>query len=601
MKKILILIFITALVFSLTLFGAGASALSAEDNRSLINPVAVAAAGDYVFVAYNVDAGQQSAILCFDVSATPEYCYTHTVTKEIVNLAEVDGKLYVMYSDSVEIYAVGQALQLEETLAIHNALDFTFGNYESADVPYYAVEGERMYALRNGAGTGLDTATEGAQQCLAQDDFLYFLKNGRVFRVDISATPQYNTDDPVNADGIVTATDVSGMFAYTSDERHIALYGDNGAYVLEQTASGFAATRVLVSGSGVKDMCFGSGKIFLLNGANEVEIFTYNAQDKRFVRSEDTIGTDTITIDRQLPTQFTGFTLASSNGYPTNVVYKTTDADTSIAEIMTDYDGQFIILDFDGAEDVPFYYVLIGDKLGWIQKSDGITSPEEDPELTVYDTRISVDVTYKAKFTSLNTVYVYPLPLTDIDHCDSFSQTITEAQEVTLLQQFEETHSDGSVTKWYYVQYGEGKKGFVNSGNVGLFYADASTQQPVDVIGYKKINASLFEAVKIYLTKDMAEDEVIYNAQGEEIKLYSGTLLVAVREEGAATFVEIREKDGSVSYGWIPTNNLIGQHSMTTNAIVGLSVLAVAITLTIVFAVLFVKKKKAAKQEDEEE
>ena len=73
MKKILILIFITALVFSLTLFGAGASALSAEDNRSLINPVAVAAAGDYVFVADNVDAGQQSAILCFDVSATPEY------------------------------------------------------------------------------------------------------------------------------------------------------------------------------------------------------------------------------------------------------------------------------------------------------------------------------------------------------------------------------------------------------------------------------------------------------------------------------------------------------------------------------------------------
>lgn len=107
--------------------------------------------------------------------------------------------------------------------------------------------------------------------------------------------------------------------------------------------------------------------------------------------------------------------------------------------------------------------------------------------------------------------------------------------------------------------------------------------------------------MKIYLTKDMAEDEVIYNAQGEEIKLYSGTLLVAVREEGAATFVEIREKDGSVSYGWIPTDNLIGQHSMTTNAIVGLSVLAVAITLTIVFAVLFVKKKKAAKQEDEEE
>ena len=91
-------------------------------------------------------------------------------------------------------------------------------------------------------------------------------------------------------------------------------------------------------------------------------------------------------------------------------MYKTTDASTSISEIKTDYTGQFIILDFEGAEDLPFYYVLIGDKFGWVQKSDGVTLPQNDSRLTIVNTQISQDVTYKAKFTSLNTVFIYRCP-----------------------------------------------------------------------------------------------------------------------------------------------------------------------------------------------
>ena len=56
--------------------------------------------------------------------------------------------------------------------------------------------------------------------------------------------------------------------------------------------------------------------------------------------------------------------------------------------------------------------------------------------------------------------------------------------------------------------------------------------------------------------------------------------------------MEIRKNDGSTSYGWIPTDNLIGLHQITTNAIVGLSILGVALILTVVFVVLFVKRKK---------
>ena len=341
-------------------------------------------------------------------------------------------------------------------------------------------------------------------------------------------------------------------------------------------------------------MCYGAGKIFLLNSANEVEIYSYNTEKQQFERQPATIGTDTITIDGQLPTpvQFTGFTLASSKGYPTNIVYKTTDASTSISEIKTDYTGQFIILDFEGAEDLPFYYVLIGDKFGWVQKSDGVTLPQNDSRLTIVNTQISQDVTYKAKFTSLNTVFIYPLPLSDIEPGDTFQQSIANPQEAKLLQKFTENHADGTVTEWYRVEYGEGKTGFVSAGNVGQFHATGAPTSAEEVIGYKKINSSLFEAVKIYLTSDMEESEAICDEYGDVIKLYSGSQVVAVKEENNATFVEIRKNDGSTSYGWIPTDNLIGLHQITTNAIVGLSILGVALILTVVFVVLFVKRKK---------
>ena len=450
----------------------------------------------------------------------------------------------------------------------------------------------------------MDSATENATACAVVDGQLYFVKDGNALKrlnlnVGEGIIPSFDSNDPLNKNGVSLAmTEILGIFSYqVNGATQLALFGENGAFTLEQVSGGrYSAERTLINTTNVtvKDMCYGAGKIFLLNSANEVEIYSYNTEKQQFERQPATIGTDTITIDGQLPTpaQFTGFTLASSKGYPTNIVYKTTDASTSISEIKTDYTGQFIILDFEGAEGLPFYYVLIGDKFGWVQKSDGVTLPQNDSRLTIVNTQISQDVTYKAKFTSLNTVFIYPLPLSDIEPGDTFQQSIANPQEAKLLQKFTENHADGTVTEWYRVEYGEGKTGFVSAGNVGQFHATGAPTSAEEVIGYKKINSSLFEAVKIYLTSDMEESEAICDEYGDVIKLYSGSQVVAVKEENNATFVEIRKNDGSTSYGWIPTDNLIGLHQITTNAIVGLSILGVALILTVVFVVLFVKRKK---------
>lgn len=606
MKRISTILFVLTVLVLLAVVPATAFAQSTADaNRSLINPAAIVTVDNYIFVADNVDeTNNQSAVLCFDVTTSqPSYCYTYTTTQKIVNLAEVDGQLYVMYADSVEVFEVGATqLTKTKTLELENVVDFTFGNYDGADMPYYV--SDIIYALRGTSSLSIDSATENATACAVVDGQLYFVKDGNALKrlnlnVGEGITPKFDSNDPLNKNGVSLAmTEILGIFSYqVNGATQLALFGENGAFTLEQVSGGrYSAERTLINATNVtvKDMCYGAGKIFLLNSANEVEIYSYNTEKQQFERQPATIGTDTITIDGQLPTpaQFTGFTLASSKGYPTNIVYKTTDASTSISEIKTDYTGQFIILDFEGAEDLPFYYVLIGDKFGWVQKSDGVTLPQNDSRLTIVNTQISQDVTYKAKFTSLNTVFIYPLPLSDIEPGDTFQQSIANPQEAKLLQKFTENHADGTVTEWYRVEYGDGKTGFVSAGNVGQFHATGAPTSAEEVIGYKKINSSLFEAVKIYLTSDMEESEAICDEYGDVIKLYSGSQVVAVKEENNATFVEIRKNDGSTSYGWIPTDNLIGLHQITTNAIVGLSILGVALILTVVFVVLFVKRKK---------
>ena len=140
MKRISTILFVLTVLVLLAVVPAAAFAQSAADaNRSLINPAAIVTVDNYIFVADNVDeTNNQSAVLCFDVTASqPSYRYTYTTTKKIVNLAEVDGQLYVMYADSVEVFEVGATqLTKTKTLELENVVDFTFGNYDGADMPY---------------------------------------------------------------------------------------------------------------------------------------------------------------------------------------------------------------------------------------------------------------------------------------------------------------------------------------------------------------------------------------------------------------------------------------------------------------------------------
>lgn len=619
---------------------AATAATSAGANMRLINPSAILTIGDNLFVADNIDSNR-SVILCFDITgSTPIYKYTCSLNKSIVNIADVNGELCVIYADSVETYTVGESLEINESKKYDNTeniKDITYGIYAPASTTYNAVyflDDRDLTVLYEGEttrkATGYQAGTTDAANCLfVSESMLGADLGGYVYCVFNNDIKRYNgkdgswgmskfAPDLFNENGVYAPNfSVEGIFAYQVGEAwQLALYSEKQIYTLEKKHHGtaeegkeweYGATEAFPlnrenADSAILDVQYAKNKLFILNSNKQVEIYSYDTGNGKFEREQTTIGTDTITVDSALPTKFTEFTLAKSKGYPTNIVYKTTDAATSIEEIITDNEDTFTILNFDGADELPFYYVLVGNKFGWVKKSDGVSVPQDDPMIEIINTQISPNISYKAKFISANAVTIYELPLSDSKSV-TFNQTLADAKDVIVLQRFTEVTDNGKTIEWYFVSYDDGKKGFIQSGNIGQFYTDSTIDEGVPYLDDMKINSSIFEAVKIYLTSSMAENEAICDSEGNVIKLYSGALVKAIRTEKDATYVEVK-RGHTVSYGWMPTNNLIGQHKITTNAIVGLSILGAAIIVAAVFFVVFVRRKKKkteSKTEKEEE
>lgn len=622
MKKISLFCIAIALL-ALAVLPAAASAAESTSgaNIRLVHPVAVAAIGNCVFVADNVDDnGGQSVIHGIDISGdTPVRKYVYSCTKPIVNLAEVNGNLYVMYADSVDVLTFSDTeVYLAKQYSDTSVSDYTYSTLTGAVTEIFA--SDKIYRKLSDDNVTTDSQTVGAKQLLhaaaSDGNYVYFTKtiNGvaELFRIKTVAYGtylafEYDEDDKLNVNGVdygnttAGAFGLKGLFNYRlNGEDMVAVFGNTSVRTLTEMAGEFSAETEIIASDSVTflDGCYSAsaGKIVMLNSEYKLDVYEYSNERAQF-ELQYYVGTDTIAQD--IPTAaMTGFTLARSLGYPTNIAYKTSDEATSIPSILIDElpDG-FIVLDYDGAEESDFYYVLIGDKFAWVEKTQGSTSAYDDPNLEIIDNNVSTDTAaYKAQFVSMNVVSIYELPLSTSDYT-SFSQTVTEPQSCLVLQEFEETQSDGTTVEWYYVAYGENydQYGFIPAANVGKFSITASSQTPSeseDAIGWRKINASLFEAVKIFAEESMDESMALYNEAGGELKLYSGTYVYLIRESGDACYISVQQADKTYTYGWVDARYVIGIHDITTNAVVGISILSVALLLTLVFVLVFMKKRR---------
>lgn len=595
----LLLLVVCALAVVPTVAMADTTA-SANDIIYFLNPTSIAVVDDYLFVADNIEEGK-SVILSFDVSgASPTYNYSLEVDGNVTNLSAKDNSgLYAVMNDKVVEYAIADSLAESKVYSISGAINFVYGAElgMANNLGEYYITSSQMFRKDPRSTTdflpvGLDTLAN-IKDILALGDYVYYLyqKDGESVCKRYNGTIGATEPDAFNTQLDLSAYDLDGMFTW---QNNVALFSKDELIYVETGASisNYVALMSYDTDRGtIVDVVASSNKLFVLNSNHKVEIY-YN-QEGNFTIAE-TIGTERLGSDVPNISDFNSFTLVKSKGYPTNIIFMTTDEETSIEKLEEGVTDEYIILGYDGEDaEFNFYYVLYGDKFGWVKKSDDAIDVEHDDKLQIVDTYLSQGIVeYKAKLMSLNAVYVYPLPRESFTP-KAYTQSGSSMTEVIVLQRF----TENDIT-WYYVDYGEGK-GFVQEETLGYIYIDANLSG-VDVVGQRKINSTLFEAVKVYdNATTMTDKHLAKNVDGNEIKLYSGTRVTVVSIDNGVAFIQIVYGDGALAYGYIKADRLIDVNKITTNAVVGLTLLAIALVLTAILVVVFLqrRKKNAAKSD----
>lgn len=579
-----------------------ACAFAAEHSETasvhLINPAAIAVAGDYLYVADNIEQNR-AVILRFN---TTDYAQSGTfeLQANITNLStNGSDALYAVCGNKVYELKINVDNQLENAKTHEfdeTVVDFAEGVFTTADA---------QYALTNSGllrfAQGIDERFNSVAQFNKGISSIDCLSINGIYSLttDQSAPVKYygTTGTTPAVTFTMTAGFVPlGLFNWNNS---VAMYSANSLYFfVENPTNSYQGqplfTDIYGDGCAIQDVAATNDTLYILNSQKKIDVFK-QADGKFDPENKTTIGTDIVNLE--IPTAYTSYTLVRAKGYPANIIYKST-SENSVEGIITNA-TEYIILGYDNDAQSRYYLVYVDGKLGWVKKSDGAHTVEDDVangKLEKINNNIGTEtVGYVAKFISLNGVFISVLPHSSAERI-SLSQTADNMIEVKVLQRFTEQTGD-TVKEWYYISYGDGKTGFAESKTIGKFHAVSSDEEIPESLGVYKINSSLFEAVKLYASAQMTEYEVVYDANDNPLKLYSGNRVTVIKhdEEKNASFVLVMHNDGSKDYGWISTERLIGIHQITTNAIVGLSLLAFAIAITTVLLVVFLRRRKRIK------
>ena len=617
MKKLLgiciCLLLICSALISTVVFAADAtnSVNLAEDIIYFLNPTAITTVGNKLFIADRIE-DNMSAILCYDITDNePILQYTYELNGYVTNLAtKQDSELYAVLTDKIIEFAVGNDLEQSQSWNIANPTDVTYGAHGSGKVEYILKSNE---LIRNGESGNVTALTNGIG-CVAVGNFVYYAyKDGnkticKEYNGEKYNFPTQNTVNTAEKNSNITGFNAKGIFVW---DGKLALFNSNN---ISYIAVGEASCELIElynyansQDDEIIDVATYNDRLYVLNDKNKIEVYAKN--ETNIFTLVATVGSDELDKREPSESEYTSFTLVRSKNYPTNIVFKTI-GDNSIDNIQTDA-KEYIVIGYDGDEQSNFYYVLVleGDnyRFGWVKKSDDATNVYDDSKLEVINTDWSNgNVEYKAKFSSLNTVYVYYLPCSQYGSY-AYMQPASNKTEITILQQFVEQTDNGDIN-WLYVSYKDGettKKGFVKQDAVSEIRMHVENTK---VIAIRKINTSLFSSIRVYMFDDPARmtDEYIAkytvtakDENGEDIiveeeipKLRSGQRVSVISEENGIALVRVERKDGAYGYGYVYSKQLINEHQLTTNATVGLSLLAVAIALGITLTVVFVKRLK---------
>ena len=601
MKKLLCisicLLFICVALVPAVVF---ATSNTAEDIIYFLNPTAIMVVGDNLYVSDKIEDGK-SVILHYDVAGNePQLQEMHEVAGVVTNLAaKQNSGLYAVFSDKVVEYDID--LHEVNRWNVANIIDVTYG------VDALAPSGKTEYMLRhNDLGRIVNSTLQQQYQitngigCATIDNIIYYLYEDSVTRCKshngqehITPEDSLNQTDPTSPNYYLKGYKAKGMFVW---DGKIALFSDNDiSYIAVGELSCELAPIFSYGTDKIVDVATHNGNLYILNDKNKIEV--YKQKEAGEFEKSSTIGSDELNQKEPTVSQFTSFTLVESKGYPTNIVFKTA-GNNSVDNIITDATS-YIVIGYEGEESSNFYYVLLGDTFGWVKKSDNASSVADDERLTVVDTTVGdQDYSYKAKFISLNSVYVTALPrmayYNSEGYVTTYEQSAQNKIEVNILQRFVEGENI-----WYYVSFdynGATQHGFVRDKDVKV-YITTNKDNGLTAIGQRKINSALFSTVKVYNNGDpqtMTEENYAYDADGKQIKLSSGTRVTVINiDDNGVAFIQIKKSN---VYGYVYADNLIETNKLTTNATVGITLLAVAIVLGITLLVVYLRRKKRRRE-----
>ena len=600
MKKLLCisicLLFICVALVPAVVFAAN----DVADIIYFLNPTALTAVGNNLFVADKIEDGK-SVILRYDVTGKePLLQDMYEVDGVVSNLASKENSgLYAILADKVIEFDT--SFEKINRWNIANVIDVAYG----ADA--LAQSGKTEWMLRTnelGRIGNNDTLQQQYQLangigCITIDNVTYYLykENGVLRCKSYNGQEHKIPDDSLNRADSTASTyylkgyAAKGMFVW---DNKVALFTDNDvSYIAigELSCELAPIFNYDEDDSKIVDVATQNGNLYILNDKNKIEVYTQNdagAFEKTF-----TVGSDELNQNEPTVSQFTSFTLVESKGYPTNIVFKTT-GENSVDNIITDAES-YIIIGYEGEQNSNFYYVLLGDTFGWVKKTENAESVAQDERLNIVDTKVSGDgFDYKAKFVSMNAVYVSSLPrqmfYNNENYRMQYEQSAKNKIEVKILQRFTE-----GETIWYYVSFeynGATQHGFVRDKDVKV-YITTGNNDGIAAIAQRKVNSKLFSTVKVYNNgnpKTMTDENLAYDENEKQIKLSSGTrvTLISIDDNGVA-FIQIKKSN---VYGYVYANNLIPTNRLTTNATVGLSLLAVALVLGVTLTVVFLRRKR---------
>jgi hypothetical protein len=584
----------------LALAPASADAATA-DNTHLVNPVSIVVGGTNLFIADNIT-DSDCVVNIFSIADAPVFLRTLEFSGNINRLRYVDGKLFILFDKYYYTLssATAQPTRTDDAILDIAMCVFTtpivqdITDPETGEVTQditYITSKTWFYLRQNGIYrdnfTNISIRNNGIQAIIGHQQYLEVLSEAN----GSSTVEIYNLNE-----GFTFGIGYNGETAY------------NSAFLFGETVFFGNATQLYNYDLGIT-IDIAAFEIIDADSAGEtILVLTSQNQVHRIVKvgneyiTDDTfvIGSDIVETPPPALDFVNRYTLVTSTGYPTNIVYKTVGANSVTNLVDGTGTTQFIVLGYPGDHLSAYYYVFYQDHFGWVKKTgDGIVA--NDKKLTVVDTAVSEYATYSAKLLSANAVNIYLLPY-DLDKTDtsgvkhSFSQTPEALTTVNLLQEFS---ADGQ--SWYYVSYrhsGSERFGFVKKGDVGMFTSTASVGETV-VLGRKKINSPLSDDVYVYLTEEMNADELtVDSVTGEAIKLKTGKVVSILEEGERASYIEIVYPNGTVNLGWVNNQYLISADNATDNLTVGIIIVCSALGLGIVLLVIVKARKKGQGEAD---